>query len=321
MEAVTGNEPSKREGVYFMIQVLMLDLGETLVHGEIAFPHVPEALETLGNLETGSRAPLSLCLVSDFRMPTPPPTPEKIAAIFPEYLAILDRAGLRRFFEPVEQHVTLSTHAGVQKPDRRIFETALTRLGLSVTLDACLFITENEAHLAACRDLGMATLQFDGSGAGRADFQDWSEAPLLVARLLDPESHRNLELALRTHLAAAHGLEMIAMGRPSPGGSVRGRAKQWWPVPGSPQSGDETVHVPVPVDVEVQLDSRGRVNRVERRPPEPEALAEAAGLVRSLDANQQLFHGSGPLPAGATHQVETDSEGRRVVKRKRFSTI
>lgn len=291
----------------------MLDLGETLVHEGKAFPHVPEALETLGKLETASGAPLSLCLISDFRMPTVPSTPTKVEAIFAEYLRILDDADLRRFFEPVQQHVTLSTHADVLKPDRRIFETALARLERSVTLDACLFITENDSHLSACREFGMTTLLFDGSGTGRGDFQDWSQAPLLVARLLSPGSHRNLELALGNYLASVHALETTSMDRPSADGRIHCRAKQWWPL--------ETVHVRVPVDVDVRLDSRGKASAVEIRPPEPDTVAEAAGFVQTLEAHHQLFDGSGPFPAGATHQVETDAEGRRLLKRKRFSAL
>src|SRR5262245_35095188 len=106
-----------------MIRVLMLDLGETLIHGEVPLPHVAEALGVLTQFETASGDPLVMCLVSDFTMPDPPPTPAKIEVLFREYLEVLDRSGLRHFFEPVEQHVTLSTQAGVLKPARRIFET------------------------------------------------------------------------------------------------------------------------------------------------------------------------------------------------------
>jgi hypothetical protein len=43
-----------------------------------------------------------------------------------------------------------------------------------------LVITEDAAHIKACRKLGTATLQFG------KDFTDWSEAPALVRRLANP---------------------------------------------------------------------------------------------------------------------------------------
>lgn len=48
---------------------------------------------------------------------------------------------------------------------------------------------------------------------------------------------------------------------------------------------------------------------------------EAEHFVRVLDANQQLSRQPGPLPPGATHQVEADTTGTRRLKRKRFSAL
>jgi hypothetical protein len=61
------------------------------------------------------------------------------------------------------------------------------RLGVSVPFSDCLFITEDRGHIAACRKLGMSTLRFDNDHTGE-DFSDWSEAPLLIAHLVAPES-------------------------------------------------------------------------------------------------------------------------------------
>jgi FMN phosphatase YigB (HAD superfamily) len=116
--------------------------------------------------------------VSDFDMPTPPATPAKIKPIFARYVAILDQVHLRQFFDPVGKCVTLSTHAGVFKPDRKVFELALRRLRVTARLPDCIFITENGGHVTHCRqELGMKALQFG------KDFTDWSQAPLLVASL------------------------------------------------------------------------------------------------------------------------------------------
>ncbi|HEX8247352.1 MAG TPA: hypothetical protein VF599_04140, partial [Pyrinomonadaceae bacterium] len=71
-----------------MIRVLMLDLGGTLIDGgNQLFAHVPEALETLREFETEAGEPLSICLVSDFYMPTPAGTAQDI---FQEYVTLLE---------------------------------------------------------------------------------------------------------------------------------------------------------------------------------------------------------------------------------------
>lgn len=100
-----------------------------------------------------------------------PRTPKAIAAAFAEYLQILDKTYLRDFFEPVDERVTLSTHAGKLKPAAEVFKTALKRAGISGTLRQTLFITENTEHIRVCRDeLHMKTLQFG------VDFTSWSDA-------------------------------------------------------------------------------------------------------------------------------------------------
>jgi hypothetical protein len=48
---------------------------------------------------------------------------------------------------------------------------------------------------------------------------------------------------------------------------------------------------------------------------------EAEHFVRVLDANEQLARQPGPLPPGATHQLETDRSGAKRVVRKRFSAL
>jgi beta-phosphoglucomutase-like phosphatase (HAD superfamily) len=192
-----------------MLRVVLLDLGGTLVGPAGPFPHVMEALAALDELDGANGEPLDTALVSDFPAAVPP-TPERIRQRFAEYLAILDGFGLRSFFEPVEQRVTLSTHAGVQKPDRRVYELALRRLGTGAALADCLVITEDAGHIAACRALGMQTLQFG------VDFDDWSRAPALVRRLVDPAGHEEaaFEQSLREHGRLA------AEGEPPPPGAT-----------------------------------------------------------------------------------------------------
>jgi hypothetical protein len=306
-----------------MIRVLMLDLGDTLVHDRNVFPHACEALETIASFETAAGEPLATCLVSDYHMPSPPPTQEKIEAIFQEFISILDGCDLTRFFEPVMQRVTLSTHAGVRKPNRHIFEMALHRLALPVGLSECLFITENTDHISACQKLGMKTLRFDHTGSRRADFSDWSEAPLLIARMISSPNSVNIEPALKIRLATAHGIELTSIKRRLKDGRIQARAKRWYPISTSKRAKGkgQDIYLPLAIDVEIRLDEQGRIRSVKSSQPAPEALAEAAKVVETLEANQQLAYAPGPLPPGATHQLETDAEGRWLLKRRRFSAI
>jgi hypothetical protein len=302
-----------------MIQILMLDLGDTLVHGEKVFSHVPDALETLRKFKTAAGKPLALCLVSDFG-PSPPVPQEKIGAIFQEYLAHLEQFGLAKFFKPPTKHVTLSANAGAFKPDQRLFEKAIERLDLKVGLDACLFITEQAEHITACQQLGMKTLQFGASSTPGAEFSDWSEAPLLISQLVAPDQKTNIELALKVRLAATHGMEFVAMKSKPQSGSVSGQAQKWHPVP-DPQQGGQDIHVQLPVEVEISLDEQGHVQSVKGDQPDPAAVAEATHYVKTLEDNKQISHEPGPLPPDATHQVETDEQGRKRLVRKRFSAI
>jgi FMN phosphatase YigB (HAD superfamily) len=190
-----------------VVRVLLFDLGGTLVDAERPLPHVTDALTALNELDGSTGEPLQTALISDFPAGIPA-TQDGVEASFAEYLAILDRTGLRRFFEPVERRVTLSAHAGVRKPDRRVYELALARLGSDATLADCLVITEDGGHVEACRRLGMLALQFG------ADFDDWVQAPELVRRLVDPA---DAESALFERSLRAHGQLGADGGTPTAG--------------------------------------------------------------------------------------------------------
>jgi beta-phosphoglucomutase-like phosphatase (HAD superfamily) len=206
--------PRRTRTIRPMLGVVLFDLGDTLVDGVRPFPHVPEALSALTQFTTSGGAALKCALVSDFTMATPP-TPANKEALLAEYLGLLDGFGLRRFFEPVGHRVTLSTLAGVMKPDRRIFELALTRLGAAAQLTDCLTVTENAAHIAACRAMGMHTLQFG------EDFTDWSEFGLLVRKQLGPKHVGNTAPALGVWLTAHTDLHIIDVPGPVTAGSAR----------------------------------------------------------------------------------------------------
>ena len=161
-----------------MLLALLLDLGGTLVQGDHVLPHVSRALDELAQLRDSRGMPLSLALVSDYTM-LPDGAPDSaVKGLFDEYVERLRGYGLLAAFEPVQQRVTLSTQARVRKPNARIFELALERLGLPPRLSSAMFITESAEHVAAARALGITAWQFG------VDFVDWDEAPALVARAL-----------------------------------------------------------------------------------------------------------------------------------------
>ena len=67
---------------------------------------------------------------------------------------------------------------------------------------------------------------------------------------------------------------------------------------------------------------RSSAKRAGKKPAKGEAeRREAAYFVETLEANKQLSREPGPLPPGATHQVECDESGNERVVRKRFSAL
>lgn len=301
-----------------MIRVVFFDLGLTLIDDrQRPFPHVADALATIQSFQAGKK-PLVTALVSDFTMPAPPPTAAKIKALFAEYLAILDATGLRPFFEPVERRVTLSTHAGAAKPARAIFATALLRLQVKVPLKECLLVTENAAHVKAVRrDLGMGALLFHSAATGPFDFDDWLQAPALIAHLVGGTAGPNAAAALRDHLRAAHGFDLAATSGPKGGPTKTVRGTLWRPVGGE---GDTAgLHAPFEVEGRVTYGRGGRIRSVHLDAPAPAAVREAGALVRSLAAHGQLATaGNAPRTGPTTHEIQTDAQGRRKLVRRRF---
>lgn len=143
------------------MRVVLFDLGNTLEHRGAL---LPGALETLGGIRDTldpEGRPAVLALASDFDMPA---SPDCVPEIRRQYFGIIERLGIRTFFEPVERRVTLSTEVGVFKPDRRVFQAVTAKLGGGVTFGDIIFITENGAHVAAARQLGLRAVHFKGPG-------------------------------------------------------------------------------------------------------------------------------------------------------------
>ncbi len=292
-----------------MIKVVMFDLGDTLERGGALLPFAAESVAAVAKFVTSDGEPVEFCLVSDFPL-ADPFEPDRVAGIFAEYLQILDSLGLRALVEPVERRVTLSTHANVWKPDRKVFDLALERLESSAALTACLFITENAAHITAAKALGMECLQFGIDG--QDGFETWSDGLLKIALKIDPTSVDNMTAALEV-LAESEGLAEIH-GVALDGDVVSAAAQALVTLDDSSLGELEGLHVQVPAKIE--LDLKRSTPKVEVKTPH-DAKDEATAFVRSLQAHGKLGDAP-PLLGPATHEVKTDDAGRRVLKRKGF---
>jgi FMN phosphatase YigB (HAD superfamily) len=303
-----------------MIKIAFFDVGETLIHNGVPFPGVAAALTAVAGFETADGQMLIMGIISDYHMPSPPGTEEKIAALEEQYRSqVLGPSKLAGFFEPFESRVTISSRAGAPKPDRKIFEIAVARIGTGASLSECLFVTENTTHLEKCKEYGMTPIRFGSAVNGMAGFEDWSDAPAAIAGLVAPGHAGNQRAAAAAALAARHGLlgfDMIA----TDGRSIYGRANQLFEL-NDPRLGPlDGVFVERPSDVRVDLASDGRITNVVTAAPEPDEVADAVDFVSSLiKSGRVAIPGQKPSAFGVTHMVETDSEGRMRLVRRGYS--
>jgi hypothetical protein len=301
-----------------MIKLALFDLGETLLHGTTPFPNAIAALEAISRLHTGAGEPLILGLASDFLPADPPVTETKIVAREQEYRDILEGARLKEFFEPFSSRVTLSTRAGVNKPDRRIFELAVMRSGIEASLDECAYTTENTEHLAKCKSFGMVAVRF-GIGPGIAPaFSEWADAPGLFAGLLGPDDAHNQAIVIAAELSARHNLVGFVASAPGQGREYRGQAKQLIALK-DPRLGDlDGVYAELPTDVKVSVGKDRHVANVVATPPGKDEVADAVNFVAGLARAGKIAIPGRPA-TGATHAVEQDDHGRKRLIRRGYS--
>ncbi len=309
------------------IRVIMFDFGQTLVHQRpggqqlVPYEHVEAALTAIGEFTTPSGDPLHSCLVSDYEPVPPPLTPAEVAQYFASYLAILDQTGLRRFFEPVEQRVTLSIHAGATKPKRAVFEKAIERLGVDAKLANCLLITEHGDHVRSVRStLKMSALQFHSEAWPTSDFSDWADAPMLIAQRIAPTHFANVEAAVRMQVAATQDAEVTSARPGSAADAIDLTATVWRPITVAGHASLRDVLVSFSVEGTARRDATGALRDVSLARPSDEQVAEATSFVRGLAARQEISGVEESRNARATHRVETDQHGnRRLVRARVFS--
>ncbi|HSN93285.1 MAG TPA: hypothetical protein VLS93_18790 [Anaeromyxobacteraceae bacterium] len=274
-----------------MIHAVLVEL-DAVVDAGRARPGVREALAALRSLEVGAGRPLAVGLVD--------------GGLGVE--GVLERwqeAGLGDVpLDPAA--IATAAVAGAAVPDRRLFQAALRRLGAPAKLDGCAIVLGDARHADACRSLRMAVLALG------ADFVDWRDVPLLLALRLDRPNLRNLAAALGPRLAPDL-VDVSVVGAEA--GRILARAARWTPLRGGRIP--EGVHVAIPTEVVVRLDPAGRPSAIEAAELEPEALAEAASHVEGLFARGEVAETGRPGP-GATHVLETDGRGRRLLRRARF---
>ncbi len=109
-----------------------------------------------------------------------PSGPSDVATIQQRYYSLLDDLGIRPFFEPVAEHVTLSTEVGVFKPDEAVFRAAASKAGPAVAFGDVLFVTENLSHVLAARRLGLAAVHVRGPGQPHGEVNTLAEVVPLV---------------------------------------------------------------------------------------------------------------------------------------------
>lgn len=291
-----------------MLKVLMLDLGDTLVHSNQLYPGVKEALEAFQEFHVSESQPLELCLVSDYQVMGADASQEKLDCLFEEYISLLNAFELRPYFEPVNKRITLSAHAGVYKPDSRIFKKALQRLGTTAHLRECAFITENSQHVDAAREIGIDALRFDPEGSG--NFSDWSEVPLLIERRIADDNAENFEIALRAYISVIHHAELIQVEQIGKD-RIRARLRSPSRLTDSRLGDLDGIYVSVPVEAEIKLRRDGTVDTANIASLSPTGMEEIVKQVLTLKEHGQI----GPV---ASHNIEVDALGHRHLLRKRF---
>jgi FMN phosphatase YigB (HAD superfamily) len=90
-----------------------------------------------------------LALVSDFG--EFPATPEQSTCQRARIRRDIDDLGIKEFFTPTRDRVTLSVQVGAFKPDRRSLRQPCEAIDLALTLQDALFITERKSHVSQLR--------------------------------------------------------------------------------------------------------------------------------------------------------------------------
>jgi FMN phosphatase YigB (HAD superfamily) len=163
------------------MKVVLFDLGKTLEDRDVLLPGARETLQAIQAMRDSDGEAAILALVSDFYMPD---NPEQIPLIQQRYYELLDKLGIRSFFEPVADKVTLSTEVGVSKPDEKIFRAVIEKIDEGLGFRDVLFVTENQEHVLEARLLGIRGVHFKGPGQNSGEVDRLVELVPLIRKFL-----------------------------------------------------------------------------------------------------------------------------------------
>lgn len=166
------------------MKFVLFDLGDTLAAGagSSLLPGALETLEAVRQMSDETGHPPVLALVSDF---TAAQSPAQVPIIEQEYFDILEHLGIREFFEPVSQRVTLSTRVGVQKPNKKIFAAAIKRAGGGPGFARAIFITENVGHVVKARLLGLRSVHIKGPNQPSGEVESLPELVPVIRQFVE----------------------------------------------------------------------------------------------------------------------------------------
>ena len=174
--------------------------------------------------------------------------------------------------------------------------------------------------VSARETLKMKTLQFRSPESNQFDFDNWAEAPGLIASLVAPHEPANVHAAIKAHLAA-QGIEMLASEPAESPGTTKFSGQMWSPISVPGFDDLQEVQVAIPVKGKVTRGRKGKVRSVAPKQPSAEQVAEATAFVRSLATHGRIAGQGKKAPMGPTHEIETDEKGNRRLVRKRFTAF
>ena len=151
-------------------KIVMFDLGNTLESGDELLTGAMDTLNGIKSLSNTSTKAIEIVLISDWD--NSPSEPKELEASKQKYYTLLERVGIRDFFEPVEKRVTVSSEVGVFKPDPTFFRASIDKVSPSLAFESVIFITEKLGHVLAARALGLQAIHFKGPGQLNGDIDE-----------------------------------------------------------------------------------------------------------------------------------------------------
>jgi FMN phosphatase YigB (HAD superfamily) len=151
------------------MKVILFDLGDTLVRRasptspiyEIV-PDAPETLQTIFDMKNDNTS-LVLSLVSDTHKPSEVPLSDiKKITRKNETIQILESTQIKKYFEPLDLHMTISSDIGFTKFEnlKDFIRIALNKINKKISFQDVLFVTELEEHILSAKSLNIKTIHF-----------------------------------------------------------------------------------------------------------------------------------------------------------------